>query len=119
MDNVESLVATYKKGLKVTLDNHAPLTQKYIWYDDEIHTAKLASRIAEKLACTSGLTVYEEIYTFHRNFVNGLIDKKKQHPLREKVTESISDYKCLFKLFNLLLNKSNKNSLPTYKSSPS
>ena len=49
VDNVESLVDTYNKGLKVPLDNHAPLKSKYItvrpcnpWYDDEIHTAKLA-----------------------------------------------------------------------------
>ena len=49
VDNMESLVAIYNKGLKATLDNHAPLKQKYItvrpynpWYDDEIHMAKLA-----------------------------------------------------------------------------
>ena len=84
MDNVESLVAIYNKGLKATLDNHAPLKHKYItvrpynpWYmyDDEIHMAKLAKRKAEKLVHTSGLTVYEEIYTFHRNLVNRLLDK--------------------------------------------
>ena len=60
---------------------------------------------------------YEEIYTFHRNLVNRLLDKKKQHFFREKVTESKSDYKCLFKLFNLLLNKSSEISPPTNKSS--
>ena len=81
--------------------------------------AKLAKRKAEKQARTSGLTVYEEIYTFHRNLVNCLLDKKKQHFFREKVTESKSDYKCLFKLFNMLLNKSSEISLPTNKSSPS
>ena len=47
-----------------------------------------------------------------------LIDKKKLHFFREKVTESKSDYTRLFKLFNLLLNKSNENSLPSNKSSP-
>ena len=61
--------------------------------------AKLAKRKAEKLARTSGLTVYEEIYTFYRNLVNRLLDKKKQHFFKEKVTESKSDYKYLFKLF--------------------
>ena len=67
VDNVESLVALYNKGLKATLDNHAPLKQKYItvrpynpWFNDEIYMTKLAKRKAEKLACTSGLTVYEE-----------------------------------------------------------
>ena len=107
VDNVESLVAIYNKGLKATLDNHAPLKQKYITvrpynplYDDEIHMAKLANRKAEKLARTSGFTVYEEIHTFHRNLVNRLLDKKKQHFFREKVTESKSDYKCVFKLLN-------------------
>ena len=91
VDNVESLVAIYNKGLKATLDNNAPLKQKYIpvrpynpWYDDEIHMAKLAKRKSEKLARTSGLTVYEEIYTFHRNLVNSLLDKKKQHFLEKK-----------------------------------
>ena len=78
----------------------------------------MAKRNAEKQARTSGLTVYEEIYTFHRNLVNCLLDKKKQHFFREKVTESKSDYKCLFKLFNMLLNKSSEISLPTNKSSP-
>ena len=88
VDNVESLVALYNKGLKATLDNHAPMKHNYItvqtynpWYDDEIHLAK---RKAEKMARTSGLTVYEEIYTFHRNLVNCLLDKKKQHFFREK-----------------------------------
>ena len=38
--------------------------------------------------------------------------------LEKKETESKSDYKCLFKLFNLLLNKSNEISLPTNKLSP-
>ena len=83
MDNVESLVALYNRSLKATLDNHAPMKHKYItvrpynpWYDYEIHMAK---RKAEKQARTSGLTVYEEIYTFHRNLVNSLLDKKKQH----------------------------------------
>ena len=38
----------------------------------------MAKRKAEKLARTSGLTVYEEIYTFHRNLVNHLLDKKKK-----------------------------------------
>ena len=47
-------------------------------YDDEIHMAKLAKRKAEKQARTSGLTMYEEIYTFHPNLVNCLLDKKKQ-----------------------------------------
>ena len=72
--------------LKATLDNHAPIKHKYItvrpynpWYDDEIHMVKLAKRKAEKQARTSGLTVYEEIYTFHRNLVNCLLDKKKHH----------------------------------------
>ena len=51
VDNVESLVALYNKGLKATLDNHAPMKHKYStvrpynpWYDDEIHMAKLAKR---------------------------------------------------------------------------
>ena len=85
-----SLVAIYNKGLKATLDNHAPLKQKYItvwpynpWYDDEIHMTKFAKRKAEKLAHTSGLTVYEEIYTFHRNLVNRLLDKKKHYFLEK------------------------------------
>ena len=78
----------------------------------------MAKHKAERLARTYGLTVYEEIYTFHRNLVNCLLDKKEQHFFREKVTESKSDYKCLFKLFNLLLNKSSEISLPTNKSSP-
>ena len=110
--DVEDMVSNYNSTIATFIDKHAPLVircnpirQTLPWYSDNIAQAKRDRRRAERHYRNTGLEIHHEIFKDHRENVKKLIRHSKLKYFEDKIIESGSDCKSLFKIIDTLMKR--------------
>jgi hypothetical protein len=121
--DLDALIDQYNRTLSELIDKHAPLRKRVVtirpvslWYNQEIHAAKINRRKCEARWRKTGLTVHYEMYKEARNLVTGLICKAKTSLLSERVEECGKDQKALFRVVDEILGRKSELFLPAHTS---
>ena len=85
-EEIDDMVSQYNTVLQDIMDAHAPLQTKSVvvrdhkpWFSDEINTAKKARCRAERMWCSTKLTVHLDLYkSAHRKVVNMCTSAKSE-----------------------------------------
>ena len=119
IDDVNSLVDTYNKGLRKILDNHAPEVSRTVrdrlpqlWMDEEVREERRKRRRAERKWRKTGLTVDEEIYLKANAKYQKFKDNKRKDYNSQKI-KSCNSTKQIYVISNSLLGKTKCSSLPS------
>ncbi|XP_072015021.1 uncharacterized protein [Amphiura filiformis] len=120
-DDANAAVEMFEKAVTLTLDKHAPATERTCnrrvrqpWYGKEIHEARRVRRKLEKKWRRTGrLEVHHQLYLDQHKLVNTMIESAKKAYFRDKLKNA--DSKSAFRTINGLLNNNNKT-LPTHDS---
>ena len=117
-------MSNYNSTTATLIDKHAhlvtrciPIKQTFPWYSDNIAHAKRDRRRAEPHYCNTGLEIHHEIFKDHRENVNKLIRHSKSKYFEDKIIESGSDCKSLFKIIDTLMKRKPEPLLPSSSSS--
>ena len=109
---LENMVSNYNSTIPTLIDKHAPLLtrcipirQTFPWYSDNIAQAKKDRRQAERHYRNNGLEIHREIFEDHRENLKKLITHSKSKYFEDKIIESGSDCKSLFKIIDTLMKR--------------
>ena len=122
-DDANAVVEMYEKVVTLTLDKHAPATERTCscrvcqpWYSREIHEVrKVRRKLEKKWRRTGRLEVHHQLYLEQHKLANTKIESAKKAYFRDKLKDA--DSKSAFRTINGLLNNNNNNkTLPIHDS---
>ena len=118
--DVSESVECYNSLLRTVLDEYAPVKQRCVtvrpntkWYCQDIANKKLQRRKLERKWLKSGLESDRKKYQNQRQLVQ-LSVRAAKTSYNSMLVESCTSTRQLFRVANVLLNRSKKSPLPTY-----
>ena len=120
--DLDSMTRAYNTSVRSLIDRHAPELQKVIpirpytqWHTDELRTAKISKRQAERKWRKFGLEVHRQIYRDQCSIRNKMLQTAKTNFSSTKIIDCGRDQKAIVGLSNHLLGNKNSEQLPDHE----